>query len=177
MACPKTSLGVNHGWSDWLVFPIPSPEFEFTIFFTTIWVTMSNALAWKCTCILYLSTVPSPFYYLPPILPVLSPPPSPTGTISGPTTTSPPEIFPSPPSSVPCPTTYVPSPLGPILSPPYIEPSPYMKLCSEPNYRYTSPHYICLKPTIVWATCGVFLKCFFHSCPLTLICFQFSHFV
>ena len=96
ITCPKTSLGFNHRWSSWLVFPMPGPEFEFTIFFTTIWVTRSNALAWNCTSILYLSTVPSPFYCLPPILPVLSPPPSPTCTIPGPPTTNPPRKFSKP---------------------------------------------------------------------------------
>ena len=177
MACPKTSLGVNHGWSGWLVFPIPSPEFEFTIFFTTIWVTMSNALAWKCTSILYLSTVPSSFYCLPPILPVLSPPPSPTGTIPGPPTTNHPENFPSPPSSVPFPTTYVPSPLGPIFKSTLYWAQPIYEAMFQAQLQIYQPPLYLFQAHHVWPTCGVFLKCFFHSCPLTLICFEFSHFV
>ena len=124
MTCPKTSLGVNHGWSSRLAFPMPSPEFEFTIFFSTIWVTRSNALAWKYTSMLPLSTVTSPFYNLPPILPVLSPPPSPTGTIPGLPTTNPPEIFSSPPYFESSPRGYVPSPTIDIPAPTIFVPSP-----------------------------------------------------
>ncbi|KAG7955145.1 hypothetical protein I3843_11G056000 [Carya illinoinensis] len=81
------------------------------------------------------SPPPTPFYTLPPILPIQSPPQSPTNTTPGPPefnpTPNPPEIVPSPPSIVSgppqvgnSPPIYVPSPPGPTLSPPSYTPTP-----------------------------------------------------
>lgn len=79
---------------------------------------------------------PSPPFYLPPVLPIQSPPPSPTTTIPGPPSIlpGPPSILPGPPQVVPSPFIYIPSPPGSTLSPPNYEPSPPSYVLNPPSY-------------------------------------------
>lgn len=92
------------------------------------------------------NTPPSPFSYLPPLLPIQNPPtgptgaiPSPTGAIPSPTGFSP---YPNPPETVPSPPEFVPSPTIP--SPPFYEPSPPGFV---PNPPSTVPSPIGFGPT------------------------------
>ncbi|KAK3220926.1 hypothetical protein Dsin_014896 [Dipteronia sinensis] len=89
--------------------------------------------------------IPSPtggYTPITPILPVL-PPPSPIGTVPSPPESIPspfpPETIPSPPESVPSPYISTPSPSGPILTPPYYEPSPPSFVPSPPSSSIPSP--------------------------------------
>jgi hypothetical protein len=82
-----------------------------------------------------LGYTPSSPFYLPPALPIQSPPPSPTIIIPGP-----PTILPGPPEAEPSPFIYIPSPPGSTLSPPYYEPSP-------PSYVPPSPPSYVPSPT------------------------------
>ncbi|KAJ4823450.1 hypothetical protein Tsubulata_044004 [Turnera subulata] len=113
----------------------------------------------------YTPLSPPPFYYLPPVLPLLSPPPSPTNDVPNPpeygptpyppetgpsppgiipnppeSTPNPPIIIPGPPVTVPNPPIVVPSPSGPSLGPPYYEPSP-------PSYTPNPPISVPSPPT------------------------------
>ncbi|KAJ0100374.1 hypothetical protein Patl1_20774 [Pistacia atlantica] len=96
------------------------------------------------------ATLPSPVGYtpttpyIPPILPIQSPPPSPTGSEPSPSgpfpTPSPPESsVPSPPEALPSPYIYVPSPPGSVLSPPFYEPSPPSGSTPSPPSSVPSP--------------------------------------
>ncbi|XP_021671795.1 pollen-specific leucine-rich repeat extensin-like protein 4 [Hevea brasiliensis] len=88
---------------------------------------------------------PSPFSYIPPTLPIPSPPPGPIGVVPSPPETtpipnppeivpSPPTLIPGPPETVPSPITYMPSPPGSVLSPPYPEFSPPTFVPSPTGY-------------------------------------------
>ncbi|EEF45970.1 conserved hypothetical protein [Ricinus communis] len=92
-----------------------------------------------------------PFYYLPPILPLPSPPPGPTTAVPSPPKTvpipNPPQIVPSPPETIPSPTIYFPSPPGPTLSPPYFGPSPPSYIPSPPSF-VPSPTGFVPSPTV-----------------------------
>jgi hypothetical protein len=72
---------------------------------------------------------PSSPFYLPPALPIQSPPPTPASTIPGPPTT-----LPGPPEVVPSPFVYIPTPPESTFSPPYYEPSPPSYVLSPPSY-------------------------------------------
>ncbi|KAK9937364.1 hypothetical protein M0R45_014159 [Rubus argutus] len=82
----------------------------------------------------------SPYLYIPPILPMQSPPPGPIITIPGPPQSifapNPPtfETVPSPPESIPSPTIYFPGPPQsiPIPNPPGVMPSPTIYFPSPP---------------------------------------------
>ncbi|OAY26441.1 extensin isoform X2 [Manihot esculenta] len=93
-----------------------------------------------------LSPPSSPFSYIPPFLPIPSPPPSPIGIVPSPPETTPfpnpPEFVPSPPTLIPGPPEIVPSPITYIPSPPYPEFSPPSYIPSPPTFVPSPTGYI-----------------------------------
>ncbi|KAM5586877.1 extensin [Rosa sericea] len=89
----------------------------------------------------------SPYLYVPPILPMQSPPPVPIGTIPGPpqsiSVPGPPESIPSPTIYFPGPPQSIPTPNPPetVPSPPYYEPSPPDFSIPSPPSFVPSPPY------------------------------------
>jgi len=106
------------------------------------------------------SSSPPPFSYLPPALPILNPPPSPTGVVPSPpeftpipnppeivpsppgVTPSTPEVVPGPPVNIPgTPGVAVPSPPGTIPGTPESVPSPTIYVPSPPEAEPGPPYY------------------------------------